>query len=81
MANIKEINHGRYFTKTLRVNGVSTTKLKTRYLKMLIIIFGIYTRCQQMKVRVMCRKFECREDIYYKTQLGNDTQNKQIKKT
>ena len=23
-----------------------------------------------MKVRVMCRKFECREDIHYKTQTG-----------
>ena len=34
----------------------------------LIIIFGIYTRCQQMKVRVLWRKFECRKDIHYKTQ-------------
>ena len=23
-----------------------------------------------MKVREMCRKFECREDIHYKTQTG-----------
>ena len=36
----------------------------------IIIIFGIYTRCQQMKVKVMCRKFECRKDIHYKTQTG-----------
>ena len=25
---------------------------------------------EQMKVRVMCRKFECRKDIHYKTQTG-----------
>ena len=34
----------------------------------LIIIFGIYTRCQQMKFKVMCWKFERRYDIHYKTQ-------------
>ena len=25
----------------------------------------------KLHVRVMCRKFECREDIHYKTQTGN----------
>ena len=35
----------------------------------LIIIFGIYTRCQQMKVGDMCRKFECREDIHTYTYI------------
>ena len=33
-----------------------------------MLIFGIYTRCQQMKVKVRCGKFECREDIHFKTQ-------------
>ena len=27
-----------------------------------------------MKVKVMCRKFECRKDIYYKTQNGTSCQ-------
>ena len=36
----------------------------------LIIIFGIYTRCQSMKFKVMCWKFERRYDIHYKTQTG-----------
>ena len=34
------------------------------YKGILIIIFGIHTRCQQMKVGVVCRKFACREDIH-----------------
>ena len=27
-----------------------------------------------MKVRIMCRKFECRKHIHYKTQTGFDSQ-------
>ena len=42
--------------------------MPVKYKGILVIIFGIYTHCQQMKFRVMCRKFECREDIHYKTQ-------------
>ena len=38
--------------------------------KGILIIFGIYNRCQWMKVRIMCRKFDCCEDIHYKTQTG-----------
>ena len=36
-------------------------------LRLLIITFGIYTRCQKMKVKFMCRKFEC--DQFRKMQL------------
>ena len=28
-----------------------------------------------MKVNVMCRKFECRKDIHYKTQTGTSFEN------
>ena len=28
-----------------------------------------------MKVSVMCRKFECRKDIHYKTQTGTSCEN------
>ena len=31
---------------------------------------------EQMKVRVMCRKFECRKDIHYKTQTGTSCMRK-----
>ena len=44
--------------------------MPVKYKDILIIIFGIYTRCQYMNYRVMCRKLECREDIHYKTQTG-----------
>ena len=44
--------------------------MPVKYKGILIIIFCIYTRCQQMKVKVICRKFECRKDIHYKTQTG-----------
>ena len=36
----------------------------------LIIIFGIYTRCQWMIVKVMFRKLDCRYDIHNKTETG-----------
>ena len=44
--------------------------MPVKYKGILIIIFGFYTHCQQMKVSVVCRKFECREDIHYKTETG-----------
>ena len=37
----------------------------------LILIFGIYTRCEWMKVKVRCSKFECREDIHFKIIVVN----------
>ena len=49
-------------------NCPHNTGLKTGltiYMSLLIIIFGIYTCCQWMKAKVMCRKFECRKDIHY----------------
>ena len=38
------------------------------------IIFGIYTRCQWMKVKVRC-KFKCGKDIHYKSQSGPVAKN------
>ena len=40
-----------------------------------MLIFGIYTRCQWMKVKVRCSNFECREDIQFKTQAGPVAKN------
>ena len=34
--------------------------MPVKYKGILIIIFGIYTRCQLMKVNIMGWKFECR---------------------
>ena len=39
--------------------------MPVKYKGILIIIFGIYTCCQLMKVKVICRKFECGKDIHY----------------
>ena len=44
--------------------------IPVKYNCILIIIYGIYNRCQQMKVKVVYRKFECRQDIHYKNQTG-----------
>ena len=35
-----------------------------------MLIFVIYTRCQYMEVKVRCSKFECREEIHFKTQCA-----------
>ena len=37
---------------------------------LLKILFGIYTRCQQMKVKVRCSKFECRKDTILRLNRG-----------
>ena len=43
-----------------------------------MLIFGIYTRCQWMKVKVRCSKFECREDVHFKTQPGPVAKNARV---
>ena len=52
-------------TEALADNFGATISMKYN---ILIIIFGIYTRCQQMDVKVVSRKLECLKDIHYKTQ-------------
>ena len=60
-------SHAALTIARLRLAIVNATSDLETTSKTLIIIFGIYTRCQYMKVKVVCRKFECREDVHYKT--------------